>query len=172
MKSFIKAFILFIIVFYNISGLAQNIHLISKFEKIKIQEDSTFVNEITIIFKKSDEPRFYPIFYDTELEQVSDIRLFIKKGRRFKQRSVKKIYDEEVELDYITSKKIKSVEIPVDMEVKLTYLITCKELMYFSSLYFFSYDVIDTLKYQIKVPNKFKLAHNTIYKDSLFDSFF
>ena len=167
MKSFIKAFILFIIVFYNISGLAQNIHLISKFEKIKIQEDSTFVNEITIIFKKSDEPRFYPIFYDTELEQVSDIRLFIKKGRRFKQLSVKKIYDEEVELDYITSKKIKSVEIPVDMVVKLTYLITCKELMYFSSLYFFSYDVIDTLKYQIKVPNKFKLAHNTIYKDSL-----
>ena len=99
MKSFIKAFILFIIVFYNISGLAQNIHLISKFEKIKIQADSTFVNEITIIFKKSDEPRFYPIFYDTELEQVSDIRLFIKKGRRFKQLSVKKIYDEEVELD-------------------------------------------------------------------------
>ncbi len=167
MKSFINALILLFFAFYNLKGLTQNIHLKSKFEKIIIQEDSSFVNEITIIFKKSDEPRLYPIFYDTELEQISDIQLFVKKGRRLKQLSVKNIYEEDVKLDYITSKKIKSVEIPADMEVKLTYLVSCKELMYFSSLQFFSYNEIDTLKYQIKVPKKFELTYNTIYKDSL-----
>lgn len=167
MKSFINALILLFFAFYNLKGLTQNIHLKSKLEKIIIQEDSSFVNEITIIFEKSDEPRLYPIFYDTELEQISDIQLFVKKGRHLKQLSVKNIYEEDVKLDYITSKKIKSVEIPADMEVKLTYLVSCKELMYFSSLQFFSYNEIDTLKYQIKVPKKFELTHNTIYKDSL-----
>ena len=167
MKNFINALVLLFFIFYNLNGLTQNIHLKSKLEKIEILKDSSFVNEITIIFKKSDEQRLYPIFYDTELEQISDIQLFVKKGRRLKQLSVENIYEEDVKLDYITSKKIKSVKIPADMEVKLTYSVSCNELMYFSSLQFFSYNEIDTLKYQIKIPKKFEFAHNTIYKDSL-----
>ncbi len=167
MKSSIAALILLFFAFHNLKGLAQNIHLKSKLEKIVIEEDSSFVNEVTIIFKKSNEPRLYPIFYDTELEEVSNIKIFAKKGRRQKQLPLKNIYEEDVKLDYITSKKVKSIEIPADMDLKLTYLVSCKELMYFSSLQFFSYNQIDTLKYQIKVPEKFELTHNTMYKDSL-----
>jgi len=167
MKSFINALILLFFVFYDLTGSTQNLHLESKLEKITVQEDSSFVNEITVTFKKSDEPRFYPIFFDTELEQVSDIQLFVKKGRRLKLQTIKKIYEEDVELDYITSKRIKSIAIPADTEAKLTYSVSCNELMYFSSLQFFSYNEIDTLKYQVNVPKKFELAHNTIYKDSL-----
>ncbi|WP_400081195.1 transglutaminase domain-containing protein [Winogradskyella sp. R77965] len=167
MKRLIKVFLFIFFVFYSTKGFSQNIHLKSKSEKIEIQEDSSFVNEITILFKKSDEIRHYPIFYDTELEQISDIKLFEKKGRRLKELSIKKIYEEDVKLDYITSKKVKSVEVPRDKEISLTYSVSCKELMYFTSLHFFSYNEIDTLRYQIKVPEKFQLAHNTIYKDSL-----
>lgn len=167
MKNFINAFILLIFVFFNLKGHTQNIHLKSKLEKFIVQEDSSFVNEITIIFEQSDEPRVYPIFYDTELEKIVDIQLFEIKKRRLKQLSVKNIYEEDVKLDYITSKKIKSINIPANKDIKLTYSILCNELMYFSSLPFFSYNRIDTLKYQIKVPKKFELAHNTIFKDSL-----
>ncbi len=167
MKSFINALLLLFFALHSLNGFTQNIHLKSKSEKIVIQEDSSFVNEITILFKKSDRPLLYPIFYDTELEQISNIQLFVKKGKRIKRLSEKRIYEEDVKLDYITSKKVKSVEIPADLDVKLTYTVSCKELMYFSSLHFFSYNEIDTLKYQIKVPNKFELTHNTIFKDSL-----
>ncbi|MBO6880523.1 transglutaminase-like domain-containing protein [Winogradskyella sp.] len=139
----------------------------SRVETIKIQEDSSFVNETTVVFSESDLPRLYPIFYDTELEEVSDIQLFEKKGRRLKKISIKKIIEEEVDLDYITSKKIKSIVIPAEKEVVLKYLVSCKELMYFASLPFFSYNSIDTLQYKIKVPDNFGLRHNTIYKDSL-----
>lgn len=167
MNRIINTLIFLFFTFFNLIGFTQNFQLKSKTENIKIQEDATFVTEITIMFGKSDAPSLYPIFYDTELERISDIQLFAKKGRRFKKQSFITTYEENVELDYITSKKIKTIKIPADMEVKLTYLVTCKELMYFTSLHFFSYDEIDTLKYQIDVPKSFKLVHNTIYKDSL-----
>ena len=170
MKSFINASILLFFIFCNLTAPAQNLQINSKLEKIKIQEDSSFVREISVEFKRSAEPRFYPIIFDTELEQVTDIKLFENKGRRLKPLPARNISEEDIKLDYIASKKLKVVEIPSEMEVTLTYLISCKELMYFSSLEFFSYNQIDTLKYQIKVPDKFTFTHNTVYKDSL--SFF
>ncbi|AXT19519.1 transglutaminase domain-containing protein [Flavobacteriaceae bacterium AU392] len=159
--------ILLFFVFYNVKGFTQNIHLKSRSEKIRVQEDSSFINEVTIEFKRTDKPHLYPIYYDAELEQISDIQLSAKKGKRIKKISIKNIYEENLELDYIASKKIKSIEIPANTEVKLTYSVSCPELMYFSSLQLFSYNKIDTLKYQISIPKKFELAHNTIYKDSL-----
>ncbi|MGH1383978.1 transglutaminase-like domain-containing protein [Kordia sp.] len=154
-------------IFYSLIGFTQDLYLKSKEENIKIQKDSSFVKEIAITFEKSDELRYYPIFYDTELERVSDILLFGKKRKRFKNIVAVRTYDENVELDYITSKKIKIVEIPADVEVKLKYSISCKELMYFTSLHFFSYYEIGMLTYQINVPKEFKLVHNTIHKDLL-----
>lgn len=170
MKSLMNKLILLFSIFSSLLGISQDVHIKSKEERIKILEDSTFVNEISIIFEESNEPRFYPIVYDTELEQLSEIQLFVKKGRRLKELSKLTIYEEDVNLDYITSKRFKSVEIPANSEAKLTYLVSCKELMYFSSLQFFSYNKIDTIKYQINVPKTFELTHNTIHKDSL--SFF
>ncbi len=167
MKRVINIIILLLITFTSLHSLAQDIHLQSKLEEIEIKEDSSFVRKVTVQFKKSDMPQYYPIFYDTELEKISDINIFSKKGKRFKRLSIKEIHEEDVNLDYIASKKVKTIMIPKDAEVMLTYLVSCKELIYFSSLEFFSYNDIDTLKYQIKIPKKFELAHNTIYKDSL-----
>ena len=167
MKYFIK---LLLLIFYilNTSNIeSQNIHLKSKVEKIKVLDDYTFVNQITINFKKSNEPRLYPIFYDTKLEYVSNIKLFEQKGRRLKKIPLKEVYEDDVEFDYITSKKIKSVQIPPNKEIKLTYSVTCTELMYFSSLQFFSYNQVDSLKYQINIPKKFVFAHNIVNKESL-----
>ncbi|WP_430967331.1 transglutaminase-like domain-containing protein [Spongiimicrobium sp. 2-473A-2-J] len=77
------------------------------------------------------------------------------------------IVEEDVELDYIASKKVKSIFIPSEYETKISYTVECSELMYFSDLRFFSNNTIDTLKYQITVPKTFRFIHNTIYKDSL-----
>ncbi|NRD23380.1 transglutaminase domain-containing protein [Winogradskyella litoriviva] len=167
MKSYFVPIITLLLTFYNLNGVSQNLHLKSKFEKIKIKEDSTFTNEIIVTFKKSDEVRIYPIFYDSELEEISNIRLYVKKGKRQKQIAIKKIYEQDVKLDYITSQKNKSVVIPADMDIILSYQISCNQLMYFASLHFSSYNVIDTLKYQINIPKQFQLAHKTIYTDSL-----
>lgn len=167
MGNITRVFILFcFIMFYSI-GFSQNLQIQSKTEKTIVKDDTSFVTEIKIIFKKSDVPRFYPILYDTELERVSDIQLFVKKRKRLKKLFTKIVREEDVELDYITSKRIKSIKIPPDEEIHLTYSVSCKELMYFSSLHFFSYDDIDTLHYQINVPNEFTLKHNTLHDDLL-----
>ncbi|WP_442265084.1 transglutaminase-like domain-containing protein [Tenacibaculum sp. ZS6-P6] len=167
MKKILSTLILLLFIFYDFKCYSQDIHLKSIKETIEIKEDSSFINNISILFKKSNKPRFYPIFYDTELEKVSDIKLFIKKRRRDKPIYIKKIYEEDAKLEYITSKKIKYVMIPADKEIKLSYSVSCKELMYFSSLPFFSYNQIDTLSYKIKIAKNFELAHNTIYKESI-----
>ncbi|WP_298425815.1 transglutaminase-like domain-containing protein [uncultured Kordia sp.] len=167
MKRITHPLILLFFVLFNFVGFAQGLDIKSQMERIIIQEDSSFVNEITIIFEKSDASRVYPIFYDTELERVFDIKLFAKKRKRYKELPFVTTYNEDVELEDITSKKINSVKIPAAKEIQLTYSISCKELMYFTSLHFFSYYQIDTLSYQVNVPKSFKLIHNTIYKDSL-----
>ena len=77
------------------------------------------------------------------------------------------VKEQVVDLDYIASKKIKSVFIPPDSEAKITYTVECPELMYFSDLRFFSNNVIDTLTYEIDVPNTFRFEHNFLHKDSL-----
>lgn len=165
-----KPLILIFLFLLNTVSYSQDLHIVSKTEKIKINDDTSFETEFTVLFKKIDEARLYPIFYDTELEKVTDIQLFEVKGKRTKPLAIQRIFEEDVKLDYIASKKIKSFLIPANMEVMLKYVISCKELMYFSSLQFFSYEKIDTLKYEIKIPNKFDFVHNTIFKDSL--SFF
>ncbi|SDH56760.1 transglutaminase-like domain-containing protein [Winogradskyella thalassocola] len=167
MNSLFKVSILILLICMFSEGSSQNMHIVSKFEKIKILKDSSFANEITINFPYSEEPRLYPIFYDIELEKVSDIELFEKKGRRLKKIALKKIKEEQVDLDFITSQKVKSVFIPAEIEVQLTYTVTCNELMYFSRLPLFSYNQIDTLNYEIDIPHEFELKHNTIHKELL-----
>ena len=156
-----------ITLFFNSIGNSQNLQLVSKTEKIKVLDDASFVNEITINFKKSDKIRLYPIFYDTKLEFISNIKIYSKRGRRYKKLTLKKIYEEDIDLDYITSKKIKSIQIPAKKEIKLTYSVTCSELMYLSSLEFFSYYDVDTLNYHLELPNKYFLAHDIIDKKSI-----
>lgn len=163
-KSFV--FTLFVILSSNL-GLAQDFLIRSKTENVEIKKDSSFVTEITVEFKKSQTPRIYPILFDTELEKVLNIRLYKKKKRRLKELEVGKINEENVELEYIASKKVKIIKIPKDEEIYLKYSVSCNELMYFSSLSFFSYNNIDTLKYQIKIPKKFDLSYKIIYRDSL-----
>jgi hypothetical protein len=167
MRRYSNTLVFLIALLLHYIGLAQSLQISSQLEQIEILEDSSFVNNTTVKFKRSNENRVFPIIYDDELEQVSDVQIFIKKGRRLKELPIKKIQEERVELDIINSKKIKIIEIPANEEIELKYTISCNELMYFSRLPLFSYDDIDTLDYRIKVPKKFNFDHNTIYKDSL-----
>ncbi|PCJ96080.1 MAG: hypothetical protein COA50_07825 [Flavobacteriaceae bacterium] len=148
-------------------GTAQDLAIKNKSEHIIIKKDTSFVKHISVELKKSDEAFIYPIFYDTELEVISNIQFYTKKGDRFKLQKNIFIQEDEVRLDYIASKRVKSIFIPAETEVKVTYSVACKELMYFTDLRFFSYNEIDTLTYQIDIPKTFRFHHNIIYKDSL-----
>lgn len=167
MKNY-KTFILtLLIILSSHLGFAQDYLIRSKTESIEVKKDSSFVKEITIEFKKSNTLRVYPILFDTELEKVSNIKLYKKRKTRLKELDLGKIKEEDVELEYIASKRVKIIKIPKDEEIHLKYSVNCNELMYLSSLSFFSYDKIDTLKYEIKIPKQFDLSYKIIYKDSL-----
>jgi len=163
----IKLTILTLFFIFSVNGFSQKISINTKSERILINKDTSFVKNITITLKKNNEVVAYPIFYDSELEKISDIKVFTKKSKRFKPLKKTIVTEENVELDYIASRRVKLVLVPADVEVKITYKLKCRELMYFSNLRFFSNNEIDTLKYQITVPNTFRFIHNTIYKDSL-----
>ncbi|EAR01982.1 transglutaminase-like domain-containing protein [Maribacter sp. HTCC2170] len=163
----IKIILISILLAESSNLCAQDLSISTKSEHIKIEKDSSFVRDISVNLKESPSIIAYPILYDSELEVVSDIQVLLKKGKRFKPMKEIIKTEDDVELDYIASKKMISVIIPVDTEAKITYKVNCKELMYFSDLRFFSYNKIDTLRYKLTIPNDFSFAHNTIYKDSL-----
>ncbi|MGV6831395.1 MAG: transglutaminase-like domain-containing protein [bacterium] len=156
-------------IFFNVFnfGFTQELDIQSKSEYIEILKDSSYKQTKTVIFKPSKERRVYPIFYDTELEWISNIKLYQKKGSRYKEIKKLRIVEEDVKSEYIISKKIKSIAIPSDGEIKLEYDVRCRELMYFTNLPFFSYDNVDTMTYTIKIPKEFDFEYDTIDKDSL-----
>ena len=166
-SSFSRFYILFLVVISTVHVNAQDVAIKTKLEQVSIKKDSSFVNQVTVTLKKSDDVIVYPIFYDTELEKIENIQVFTKKGKRFKLVKEIILHEEDLKLEYIASKKIKMIAIPYKTETKITYTLKCDELMYFSGLRFFSNDDIDTLKYQISVPKTFDFIHNTINKDSL-----
>ena len=168
MNPLFNKFTLLILFFITSTNcLSQNIAIKKRVENILINKDTSFVKKITITLKQRNEPILYPIFYDNELEKIENIKVFKKKGKRFKAVKNIIIQEEDVKLDYISSKKVKLILIPFNSETKISYTVKCSELMYFSDLRFFSNNDIDTLKYQITVPNTFRFIHNTIHKDSL-----
>lgn len=165
-KPFYALMLLFFTLLNGVT-IGQNIELISRFENIDIKEDSSFVKRVSIKFKKLQNLEWYSIFYDSHLEEVSNINVFIQKGKRLKKIDNIKIIEERAELDYITSQKIKIISIPQESDVLLTYEVTSKELMYLTSLPLFSHIPTDTLSYKISLPQNFSLAHNTINSELL-----
>lgn len=157
--------ILFLI--FSAKGLSQDIPIKIISENILVGADTSFIKNVSVFFKKSDKTIVYPIFYDNEIEKLSDLKVYLKKGKRYKPLNNPFTKEEDIELDFITSRKVKSVMIPRETEAKITYNVKCDELMYFSDLRFFSNDNIDTLKYRITVPDSFDFKHNIVYKDSL-----
>ena len=162
-----RMFLINLFIIMIINGTAQNIPISTRLECIKIENDTSFIKNISISLKKNENDIVFPVFYDDELETVSNLKLYTKKGKRFKLFKNPFIVEEEVDFDYITSKKIKSIVVPANTEANITYTVKCNELMYFTDLHFFSYNDTDTLKYQIEIPESYHLLHNMVYTDSL-----
>ena len=164
---FVKVLLLNYVLFFSVKISAQDIAIKTRLENIKIESDTSFVKHVHVLLKKSNNSIEYPVVYDGDLEEISDIQVYVKKGKRFKPAKNLIVIEEDVDLDYIANKKVKIIIIPPEVEAKITYTIKCRELMYFSDLRFFSNNDIDTLKFRISVPKAFCFKHNTIYKDSL-----
>ncbi len=166
-NSWVKRCALLFIFFFSIVVSAQSVTVERKIEHIIVKKDASFVKHIQIILKPSDEAFRYPIFYDSELEEVSNLTVYSKKGKRFKRAEKPVIFTNDLDLDYIASKKVKSIVIPANTYSKISYTVGCKELMYFASLPFFSSNTIDTLVYQVTTPKTFHFVHDTIATNSL-----
>ena len=57
------------------------------------------MKSVSISFKPNVNEQVYPIFFDTELEKVSDVKLFYKKGKKLKEIEIDRIYEEDIDLD-------------------------------------------------------------------------
>ncbi|TMU55560.1 transglutaminase-like domain-containing protein [Flagellimonas algicola] len=163
----VKSLFLLVVVTLSTRATGQEVLIGKRTENIAIRKDSSFVKHVEVFIKEHDETGIYPIFYDAELETIYDIQVHSRKGRHFKPAKKPLVLEDDVELEYIASKKVKSVFIPPGVESKITYTIACEELMYFSDLPFFSNSAIDTLQYQIEVPKTFRFAQSIIHGDSL-----
>jgi hypothetical protein len=150
-----------------LNAFTQDIQITSRTENIQINCDSSFTRHITVLLKKCNDWIVYPVFYDHELEEVSDFKVFTRKGRRYKLNSNPVILEKAVKFGYISSKRVKSVVIPPDTDARIEYTLTCNELLYFTGLPLFSYDETDTLKYQLAIPEDFWFSHSIIHADSL-----
>lgn len=148
-------------------AFCQELKIASKSEHYTIHSDTTYTNEVSVVLKSQDSPLLYPVFYDTEFEKVSDIVLYTKKRSRFKEVKDLVVRDEQVELDYITSKQVKFIPVPANTEARITYKIECKELMYLASLSLFSPFETDSLRYAISIPDQFSLAYDTLEEGTL-----
>ena len=103
-----------------IKGTGQDIKISSLQENIQISKDSTFLKNISLILKESSDNIVYPIFYDRELEEVKDIIVSVKKGKKFKPSKFVEVTEEDVDINILTSKKMKSIIIPPGAETKIT----------------------------------------------------
>ncbi|RKD91114.1 transglutaminase superfamily protein [Mangrovibacterium diazotrophicum] len=153
--------------FCVLAAAGQNMQISSYSELIEVREDTSFTRQINIFLKQTDIPVMYPIIYDSELEKVSGLTVSYKSGKRYKQEKSPVIAENVIDTDVVSSKKLKSIAIPPGTEAQICYAVSCPELMYFSNLQFFSYDNIDTLKYEVIVPNSFRMVHDIVCRDSL-----
>ncbi|UZR97148.1 transglutaminase-like domain-containing protein [Chondrinema litorale] len=168
MKNFYyKLLLLLILPLIQIKLVAQDFIIDTKSEEIQINKDTSYTKHISVILEMNESVTAFPIFYDSELEEITDLKVFIKKGKRFKLDKNPIISDDDVKIDYLTSKKVKSIVIPPQVQVKIDYKVNCPELMYFSSLPFFTYNDADTLSYNLTIPESFHFAYNILYRDSL-----
>lgn len=152
---------------FSISALVSAQSISTKIEKVIITSDTLYTRDITVYIKANSEDKAYPIIYDGKLEKVSNIVVYEKKGKRYKQNKHPEIHDETINSALISSQKLKTVTFPSDTEIKICYTISCNELVYFSSLPLFTYQEIDTFHYQISIPDAFHLSYDIANKDSL-----
>ena len=165
--STIKSILAVLLFSIHIPGLARDLNISTKTEHIEIVNDTVFNRNISVLIKQSSEESIFPIFYDYELERISGIKVYIKKGKRFKILEDPIIHNEDFNSELISSKRVKSIIIPAETEAKITYRVSCKELRYFCDLPLFNYDNADTLDYQITIPETHHFFYNTLYIDSL-----
>jgi hypothetical protein len=167
-KSIFTGFFVLILLFVIPTNVkTQDIQVSSRSEHIQVDSDTSYTVNVTVMLKASSVPVVYPIFYDHELEQVYDLEVHRIKRNRFRTFNDPVITEETIDLDHITSKKVKYIFIPADTETKITYKISCNELMYFADLRFFSFFQTDTIRYRVSIPEMFSFSYIATHTDLL-----
>ncbi|MFB6319273.1 transglutaminase-like domain-containing protein [Saccharicrinis sp. FJH54] len=160
-------YICYCLLMINLSGFSQDLHISRIAENILVNNDSSFTRYITVDFYANEESVGFPVIYDEQMESLTQITLSERKGRRLKTIKNPLIKEDDVELDYLTSKKVKYVILPQETRARISYQLHCDELMYLSNLPFFSYYDVDTIVYSISVPDYFWFRYDIVKNDSL-----
>ena len=163
----VKPILKILLLSITFSVSAQDINIDTRTEHIQIINDTLFHRKVTVLIKPGSEESVFPIFHDFELETISDIEVFVKKGNRFKLLKKPDIFDTDIEVELISSKKLKSIVIPPETEVKINYTVSCSDLKYFADLPFFSYNNIDTIDYQVSLPGTYRLFYDILHMELL-----
>ncbi len=160
MKYHIYAFVILTLLgLANTNVSANNIRITNRHESTRIINDSTFVTQVSIKLKSSPQPVVYPVLYDHVLEKVSEVRVYrIQNSQHIRMRNIQ-ASEETINLDYINCRRVKSVVIPANTEVIVTYTITCNQLMYLADLRFFSYFETDSLRYDLTIHQQYRLTY-------------
>jgi hypothetical protein len=105
------------------------------YEKVTFYDyDSGYITDIINYGKTGLKNIYLPLFYDERLELISDISLFYKSGRHYKEYKNPVIKDKPVDVFFHSSKRIKLIELTPNTEFKIKYKKFCKEILFFSGL--------------------------------------
>jgi hypothetical protein len=159
--------LLTVLLLIPLTGYSQNYQIGTRSENIIIKKDTSFIRHVTVSLKRSNDIVICPIVYDKELEELSDIGVYLRKGKRFKPEKNPVIMDDDIYIEYVSSKKVKYIVIPPDAEAEIMYTVKCSELMYFSNLPLFSHVDADTMRYQITVPESFHFSYDILHPSLL-----
>ena len=167
----IKNLTLAIIFFFTGTNLfisGQEISIFS-YDKSVLVYDSVrgYTEQIVIIGITSADDYIFPIYFDQDLEDISDLKVYSGNGRRFKQVKEPVVKDISLDINFMSSKWVKQILLEPESVFKITYRVTCKELMYFSGIPLFSMMQIDTAHYRIRVPSGYHFKYDIINKDTL-----
>jgi hypothetical protein len=129
--------------------------------------DSGFFNEVILEGVTEADISYYPVFYDKQLQDVQQIRLYYRSGKRYTEVKDVTIRDQAVEGNFHSSKHLMLIQLKSEVQFKITYRITCHQLIYFSAIPFFSFYSIDTASYYVCIPNNLCFHYDLVHPDSL-----
>ncbi|PCI94735.1 MAG: hypothetical protein COB15_13250, partial [Flavobacteriales bacterium] len=160
--NFIKLLLIFFITFYSSKKVYGQIEYFYKSHNIYL-EGSNIIEEIIIEGKITDNDGTQISIPYTSLEKITDLKLewFDKKVKNIKQKEFletsltsRNFYDGVKSLQYY---------IPKPTTFKLKYRITRDDLMYVSTLNFYTYYKCDSITYEISIPKDKYVFYNLPY---------
>lgn len=144
---------------FNISSFKNNIQIDSN--------TSSYVSSFKIVGKSMANSEIYSVYF-SELEKITNLKVFYKNKGKLTKLNTKEFYQVNVsDASFYSGIRNTSFVLPYtkdnDNTILISYDIISNELKLLTEFRFYSVYTIDTLTYQLTIPKKFKF--NYCYSD-------